>query len=235
MRRPVLDFGSYRVLSFDCYGTLIDWEGGILAAFESLLMGHGVSVPDDELLRLYGELERDGQGHRPFQSYRQVLSGIVSGLGERLGFRPDGEELGILAESMKRWRPFGDTVDALRALKERYRLAIISNVDRDLFDASARQLGVPFDWVVTSQEVGEYKPSLRNFRTALERIAVSKSEVLHVAQSLYHDVEPAQALGLSTVWVNRAGARSTPLRDVRPDLEVRDLAGLVKLMERAEG
>lgn len=232
MRRPVLDFGSYRVLSFDCYGTLIDWEGGILAAFESLLSGHGVSVPDDELLRLYGELEREGQRQRPFLSYRQVLSRIVSGLGERLGFHPDGDELGILAESMKRWRPFEDTVAALKALKERYRLAIISNVDRDLFDASAKQLGVPFDWVVTSQEVGEYKPSLRNFREALERIGVAKSEVLHVAQSLYHDVEPAQALGLSTVWVNRAGARSTPLRDVRPDVEVRDLAGLVRLIGR---
>ena len=232
MRRPLLDFGSYRVLSFDCYGTLIDWEGGILAAFESLLMGRGVSVSDDELLRLYGEFEREGQGKRPFLSYRQVLSRIVSGLGERLGFRPDAEELGTLAESMKRWRPFDDTITALRALKEWYRLAIISNVDRDLFDASARQLGVDFDWVVTSQEIGEYKPSLRNFRTALERIGVAKSEVLHVAQSLYHDVEPAQALGLSTVWVNRAGARSTPLRDVRPDLEVSDLAGLVRLMER---
>ena len=133
---------------------------------------------------------------------------------------------------MKRWRPFDDTVEALRALKERYSLAIISNVDRDLFDASAKQLGVDFDWVVTSQEIGTYKPSLRNFRTALERIGVAKEEVLHVAQSLFHDVEPAQAMGLSTVWVNRAGARSTPLRDVRPDVEVRDLAGLVRLMER---
>ena len=235
MRRPALDFGSYRVLSFDCYGTLIDWESGILAAFESLLAGHGISAPDDELLRLYGELEREGQGKRPFLNYRRVLSRIVTGIGERLGFRPDAEELGMLAESMKRWRPFDDTVTALRALKERYRLAIISNVDKDLFDDSAKQLGVEFDWVVTSQEVGEYKPSLRNFRTALERMGVPKAEVLHVAQSLYHDVEPAQALGLSTVWVNRAGARSTPMRDARPDLEVASLVGLVGLMRRRDG
>ena len=231
----MLDFGSYRVLSFDCYGTLIDWESGILAAFESLLAGHGISAPDDELLRLYGELEREGQGKRPFLNYRRVLSRIVTGIGERLGFRPDAEELGMLEESMKRWRPFDDTVTALRALKERYRLAIISNVDRDLFEGSAKQLGVEFDWVVTSQEVGEYKPSLRNFRTALERMGVPKAEVLHVAQSLYHDVEPAQALGLSTVWVNRAGARSTPMRDARPDLEVASLVGLVGLMRRRDG
>ena len=149
-----------------------------------------------------------------------------------MGFRPDAEELGMLSDSMKRWRPFSDTVTALKFLKERYRLAIISNVDRDLFDGSAKQLGVEFDWVVTSQEVGEYKPSLRNFRTALQRMGVPKSEVLHVAQSLYHDVEPAQALGLSTVWVNRAGARSTPMRDVRPDLEVASLAELVEKIER---
>ena len=199
-----------------------------------LLSRHGIGASDGELLELYGELERKGQGHQPFLSYRQVLSRIVEGFGERLGFRPDGDELGTLAESMKRWRPFDDTVAALKALKERFKLAIISNVDRDLFDASAKQLGVDFDWIVTSQEVGTYKPSLGNFRAALKRMQVATPDVLHVAQSLYHDVEPARALGLTTVWVNRAGARSTPLRDVRPDLEVRDLGELVRLMERAE-
>lgn len=228
----MLDFGSFRVLSFDCYGTLVDWEGGILAALKPLLARHGISASNGEILRLYGELEREGQGHQPFLTYRQVLSRIVAGLGERLGFRPDAEELGCLADSMKRWRPFDDTVAALNLLKERYRLAIISNVDGDLFKASASQLGVKFDWVVTSEEVGEYKPSLRNFREALERMGVAKSEVLHVAQSLFHDVEPARALGLRTVWVNRAGARSTPLRDVRPDLEVADLGQLVGLIGR---
>ena len=228
----MLDFGSFRVLSFDCYGTLVDWEGGILAALKPLLARHRVPASDGEILRLYGELEREGQGHQPFLTYKQVLSRIVAGLGERLGFRPDAEELGCLADSMKRWQPFDDAVAALRMLKERYRLAIISNVDGDLFEASASKLGVKFDWVVTSEEVGEYKPSLRNFREALERMGVSKSEVLHVAQSLYHDVEPARALGLATVWVNRAGARSTPLRDVRPDLEVGDLGEFVGLVQR---
>ena len=197
-----------------------------------LLARHGISASDGEVLRLYGELEREGQGHQPFLTYRQVLSRIVAGFGERLGFRPDAEELGSLADSMKRWQPFDDTVAALRALKERYRLAIISNVDGDLFEASASKLGVEFDWVVTSEEVGEYKPSLRNFRTALERMGVSKSKVLHVAQSLFHDVEPARAFGLRTVWVNRAGARSTPLRDVRPDLEVGDLGELASLIQK---
>ena len=204
-------------------------------ALKPLLSSHGITVPDDELLRLYGELEREGQGQRPFLSYRQVLSRIVAGFGRRLGFRPDAEELGMLADSMKRWQPFDDTVDALKALKERHRLAIVSNVDRDLFEASAKQLEVGFDWVVTSQGVGEYKPSLRNFRVALECMGVSKSKVLHVAQSLFHDMEPALALGLSTVWVNRAGARSTPLRDVRPDLEVKSLTELVGLMRKREG
>ena len=231
----MLDLSSYRVLSFDCYGTLIDWEGGILASLKPLLARHGVSASDGELLRLYGELEREGQGHQPFLTYHQVLSRIVAGLGERLGFRPNSGELEGLADSMKRWRPFSDTVSALSSLKKRAKLAIISNVDRDLFEASSSMLGVDFDWVVTSGEIGEYKPSLRNFKVALDRMGVAKGEVLHVAQSLYHDVEPARALGLSTVWVNRAGARSTPLRDVRPDVEVADLGALVELMRRGDG
>ena len=231
----MLDLSSYRVLSFDCYGTLIDWEGGILASLKPLLARHGVSASDGELLRLYGELEREGQGHQPFLTYHQVLSRIVAGLGERLGFRPNSGELGILSDSMKRWRPFSDTVSALSSLKKQAKLAIISNVDRDLFEASSFMLGVDFDWVVTSGEIGEYKPSLRNFRVALDRMGVAKGEVLHVAQSLYHDMQPARALGLSTVWVNRAGARSTPLTDVRPDVEVADLGALVELMRRSEG
>ena len=231
----MLDFRSYRVLSFDCYGTLIDWEGGILTSLNPLLARHGVSASDGELLKLYGELEREGQGHQPFLTYRKVLSRIVAGLGDRLGFRPTVEELGILADSMQRWRPFSDTVSALRSLKKQAKLAIISNVDRDLFEASSSMLGVDFDWVVTSEDVGEYKPSLRNFRTALGRMGVAKGKVLHVAQSLYHDVEPARALGLSTVWVNRSGARSTPLRDVKPDVEVADLGELVELMRRGDG
>ncbi len=231
----MLELSSYKVLSFDCYGTLIDWESGISTALEPLLESRGISVPEGELLRMYGEMEREGQGQQPFLSYRKVLSRIVSGIGERMGFRPDEEELGILGDSVSRWRPFPDTVEALRKLKERYQLAIISNVDRDLFDGSASQLGVEFDWVVTSQEVGTYKPSLGNFRVALGRMGVAREEVLHVAQSLYHGVEPARAMGLSTVWVNRAGARSTPLRDVKPDLEVTDLAGLVRLMGRDLG
>ena len=231
----MLDFSSYRVLSFDCYGTLIDWEGGILASLKPLLVRHGVLASDGELLRLYGELEREGQGHQPFLTYRQVLSRIVAGLGVRLGFRPNSEELGRLVDSMKRWKPFDDTVSSLRFLKKRAKLAIISNVDRDLFEASSSMLGVDFDWVVTSEEIGEYKPSLRNFRMALSRMGIDKGEVLHVAQSLFHDVEPARALGLATVWVNRAGARSTPLRDVRPDVEVGDLGELVGLMRRGGG
>ena len=180
-------------------------------------------------------MEREGQGHQPFLTYRQVLSRIVSGLGVRLGFRPNSEELGVLSDSMKQWRPFSDTVSSLRSLKKQAKLAIISNVDRDLFEASSSMLGVDFDWVVTSGEIGEYKPSPRNFRMALSRMGVAKGEVLHVAQSLYHDVEPARAMGLSTVWVNRAGARSTPLRDVRPDVTVADLGELVGLMRRGGG
>ena len=221
---------AYRVISFDCYGTLIDWESGILAALRLLLHRHWISASDDELLRLYGQMEREGQAHRPFLTYRQILARVVEGMGKHLGFCPKADEMDTLSESMKRWQPFPDTVKSLRFLKARARLAVISNVDRDLFQDSAEKLGVEFDWVVTSEDVGEYKPSLRNFRVALKRMGVEKNEVLHVAQSLFHDVEPARTLGLTSVWVNRAGARSTPMLDVRPDLEVQDLAELVELM-----
>ncbi len=230
----MLDLSSYKVLSFDCYGTLIDWETGILSALRPLLSRHAVgNLPDDELLRLYGRLEREAQGRSPFINYREVLAKITMDLGDRLGFCPTAADMTVLAESLKEWPPFQDTIPALRSLKKRVMLAIISNVDRDLFAHSAAVLEVPFDYVITSEDVEDYKPSLVNFRLALRRIGRHSSELLHVAQSLYHDVSPAKEMGLDTVWVNRTGARSTPNVDSRPDLEVPDLQSLARLMAPA--
>ncbi len=226
----MLDLISYKVLSFDCYGTLIDWEGGILSALSPLLSRHNAHLPDDRLLELYGDLERKAQQQAPFVNYHNVLRKIIEDLGDHLGFSPTDSELTILAESLKTWAPFPDTIPALQALKERAKLAIISNVDRDLFAHSAVHLQVPFDWLITSQDVKTYKPSHRNFQYALRTIGVPASQLLHVAQSLYHDIAPAKELGIATVWVNRKGARSTPRLDCQPDLEVPDLQGLASLM-----
>ncbi|PYT13508.1 MAG: haloacid dehalogenase type II [Acidobacteria bacterium] len=221
------------ILSFDCYGTLIDWETGLLSALAPVLARHGRSVPDEELLETFATLEA-GAEQPPFRAYAVVLREVIEGLGRRFGFAPDEAERGVLAASLGDWPAFPDTRDALLALKTRYRLAIISNIDDDLFARTARVLGVEFDWVVTARQVGSYKPSLENFRQSLARFGAPSDKVLHVAQSLYHDIAPAKSLGLSTVWVNRRRGRpghgATAPATVRPDVEVPDLRSLVVLL-----
>jgi len=227
----MLDFGRFRVLTFDCYGTLIDWESGILAALGPLLAAHGKSLADDKLLELFGGLEAEAEAGE-YQSYRKVLEGVARGVGRRLGFEASEQEARSLPESLKNWPPFPDTVAALGKLKNRYKLAIVSNTDDDLFAQTARLLEVPFDWVITAQQAGSYKPSHNNFRLALERIARPADEVLHCAQSIYHDVVPARELGLATVWVNRRGAKgggATKAALGQPDVEVPDLKTLAEM------
>jgi len=231
---PPPAFGTgIEVLTFDCYGTLIDWESGILSALRPLLLRHGAGAADGEILRLYGELEPEAEAG-PFADYRTVLSRVVTGMGRRLGFTPTPDELHTLAASLPGWEPFPDTVPALRALAARYRLGVISNVDDDLFAGTAARLGVTFDWVVTAQSVGAYKPSTAMFETALRRIGPPAGRVLHVAQSLFHDIAPARRLGLPAVRVNRrsgrAGPGATPRSDARADAEVADLAQLVRML-----
>jgi 2-haloacid dehalogenase len=228
----MLDFDRFTYLTFDCYGTLIDWERGILAALRPVLDLHGIAIADDAALELYGELESAAE-RGPYRAYRDLLATVMDGFGERLGFVPSADERGALAMSVGDWPPFPDTVEALRALTDRFRLVILSNIDDDLFALSARHLGVAFAAVVTAQQVGSYKPDPRNFRTLLARLGTTPDRVLHVAQSLFHDIAPANALGLTTVWVNRRhdrpGSGATPPATARPDLEVPDLRTLARL------
>jgi 2-haloacid dehalogenase len=160
-----------------------------------------------------------------------VLESVVEGFAGRLDFVPSAEERARLHSTLADWPPFFDTVDALLALRKRYRLGIISNIDDDLFAATAKRLGVTFDWVITAQQVGAYKPSPAMFQTALRRIGGAKRRILHVAESLFHDIAPARALGLATVWVNRSQGRAAATRRnaSRPDLEVPDLKTLASL------
>jgi len=150
------------------------------------------------------------------------------------GFTPSEAELATFSQSVKDWPAFPDSARALGALKTKYQLAIISNIDDDLFAYSAQRLQVPFDWVITARQARSYKPSLNNFRVAFERMGVPQNRILHVAQSLFHDIAPAKALGLATVWVNRrhdkAGFGATPPAEARPDLEVPDLQTLAVRM-----
>lgn len=227
-----MDFSRFTTVSFDCYGTLIDWESGLLPVLRGMLANHGQSLTDAAILELYGEFEAEAEGSQ-YQSYRNVLESVVRQFGERCGFRPSSVELCSLHQSIPGWQPFPDTVAALRRLQERYQLAVISNIDDDLFAETQKQLGVEFDEVITAQQARSYKPSVNNFQLALRTLGISPDRLLHAAQSVYHDVIPAQSLGIRTVWVNRRSARpgvgAVRAATARPDLEVSDLATLAAL------
>jgi 2-haloacid dehalogenase len=228
-----LDFSSFQALTFDCYGTLIDWESGIFAALRPILSAHHAALTDAGLLELYSELEAAAE-QGEFHSYRTVLQTVVHGFGDRLGFTPTEVEAGSLPQSLPHWRPFEDTARALHQLKTKYKLAVISNVDDDLFAASARQLEVSFDHVITAQQARAYKPSLDIFKLAQKRMGISPNRWLHVGQSIYHDVVPAKSLGISTVWVNRPsprpGSGAAKAAGAQPDVEVPDLQTLAALV-----
>ena len=229
----------FSALTFDCYGTLIDWETGILAALRPWTAAHGVEVGDEELLAAFGRAESRREAADPTAPYPRVLAGVLQDLAEELGTTASGEEAAAFGGSVKDWPVFPDTPDALAYLKAHYKLVIVSNIDRASFRHSDAKLGVTFDAVVTADDAGAYKPAHNHFRLALARLAdmgVPQDRVLHVAQSLYHDHVPAKRLGLSTVWVNRragkAGSGATPPAEATPDLVVPDMATLASLAAR---
>ena len=193
-----IDPAKYRTLTFDCYGTLIDWETGILACLKPLFEGYDVHVIDEFVLECYSRYEPEAQAEGG--SYRAVLSKVLQRFGKRLAFTPKDNELEGFADSIERWPAFPDTVEALQALSGQFELAVVSNIDDDLFAMSAKTLEVPFQHVITAGQVGVYKPAPEMFAVALEKV---ESPVLHVAQSRFHDIVPATAAGLDTVWINR--------------------------------
>ena len=229
----MINFQEFKVLTFDCYGTLIDWESGILKALKTILSNHNVNINNQEILELFAQRESIQEAGE-YLKYREVLKKVVQDFGEKLKFPPTEHELNQLAESIQSWEPFFDTVEALKILKKRYKLAVISNVDDGLFADTARKLEVEFDWIITAEQVKSYKPALQNFEVAIQCIGISPSQILHVAQSVYHDIVPAKSLGIAAVWVNRRkekeGFGATLSASGTPDLEVPDLKTLVTLM-----
>lgn len=229
----MLNFNDFDVLTFDCYGTLIDWESGLLEAFRPVLANHGINITTKKLLELYGELESDAE-RGEYLEYKKVLQTVLERFGSRFRLTPTQIELQHFSESVKDWPAFPDSPLALQTLKKKYKLAVISNIDDDQFAHSEKRLQVEFDWVITAEQVRSYKPSLNNFRLALERIGQPKEKILHVAQSLFHDIAPAKSLALSTVWVNRRhdkeGFGATPPAEAQPDIEIPDLQTLAKLV-----
>jgi 2-haloacid dehalogenase len=228
----MINFNQYKALTFDCYGTLIDWENGILGVLKPLLIAHNTNLDDDQIIELFAEFEAELE-NGDYIKYREVLKRVVQKFGERFSFAPTANELNSLADSIQHWLPFPDTVEALRALKQNFKLVIISNVDDDLFAFSAKYLEIKFDEIITAEQAKSYKPSLNNFRLAIERIDLPLDQILHVAASVYHDIVTAKSLGLSTVWVNRRAVQkavsTTGSAISQPDLEVPDLKTLAAL------
>jgi len=229
---------DFAALSFDCYGTLIDWETGILATLRPWAGRHGLAVADDALLAAFSRIEPQIQAKRPAALYPEILAEAFRALGGAFD-RPVGDDEAVaFGQSVKDWPAFPDSADALAYLKRHYKLAILSNIDRASFAHSNRRLGVDFDLVVTAQDVGSYKPTPRNFEVLLERLAalgVPKERVLHTAESLFHDHVPAKRFGLATAWVNRRagkgsfGATRAPDESVTPDWQVTSLGELADL------
>jgi 2-haloacid dehalogenase len=221
-----LDPDQYDLLTFDCYGTLIDWATGISTALQPILRAHDVEVDDDNLFRRYGQLEKDVESGGYVQ-YRDVLRRVARRIGIQFGVSPTNAEVERFADSVGDWPPFDDTNESLRRLSDDFRLAVVSNVDDDLFRDTARHLRVEFDDVVTGEQVGTYKPDLAPFETAFTRLGVPPNRMLHVAQSVYYDVIPAGRMGISCVWVQRYGTRfDPPTPQTDPVLTVPDLSSV---------
>ena len=232
-----LDYGRFEALTFDCYGTLIDWETGILAALRPILAWRGVEPPDDELLARFASSEAAAEAG-PYRRYREILGLALEGIAVGLRHRAGGGRAGSVRRLGRRLARLPRFDAALARLHERFRLGVITNCDDDLFARSAERLATTFDWVVTAQQVGGYKPDPRNFEVAFERIGLPRERILHVAQSLFHDHVPAKRLGLTTVWIDRRAGRpgsgATPAAaEATPDATFPDMASFAAAATRS--
>ncbi|MFQ6018357.1 MAG: haloacid dehalogenase type II [Kiloniellaceae bacterium] len=231
---------DFKALTFDCYGTLIDWETGITAALKPWASRHGVSAGTAELLARFARFESEREAQRPAKPYPAVLAAVLRDIAGEFGIAATQEDAEAFARSVRDWPAFPDSREALHYLKRHYKLVIVSNVDRASFRHSNDKLGVAFDLVVTAEDAGSYKPGRAHFDRALAGLAamtVPKDKVLHTAQILYHDHVPAKKLGLATIWINRQagkakagpGATPPPPEAVSPDFVVPSMAAMVEL------
>jgi 2-haloacid dehalogenase len=217
---------DFKALTFDCYGTLIDWETGLVEALRPLSERSGVDGP--ALLEAYGPIEHDIEEAYPGLRYSELLQKVHSGLCQHFEVGEYAAEAAAFGGSVGEWPAFPDVPEALHYLKQHFRLVILSNVDRESFARSNRRLGVEFDDIFTAEDIGSYKPSLRNFEYMVGRLAeegISNGDLLHVAQSLFHDHAPANALGIASAWIDRRhgqpGSGATPLPEPMPRYDFR--------------
>jgi 2-haloacid dehalogenase len=221
----LIDYNAYDALTFDCYGTLIDWETGILNGLKAAL-GSGIEGESDaQLLARFAHHEHAAEV--PYKNYREVLGLTSRMLAGELGLEISPEQEAQFGASVLDWPAFPDSHDALVSLQERYKLVVITNCDDDLFAASAARLGIMFDEVITAAQVGSYKPNIENFHFAHEKIqrtlGISKDRILHVAQSLFHDHAPAKSIGMTTVHIKRRGNGAAPQASATPDAVFPDM------------
>jgi 2-haloalkanoic acid dehalogenase type II len=216
---------EFEFVTFDCYGTLIDWETGIQGAFKRALEGMGLNESQEaELFELYQEEEEKIESQMPYRKYREVLAMASSAAAQRFGKNIPGKLSSILADQLPSWAPFPDTNPALERLAAEYTLGILSNVDDDLLAGTLKHFTVPFDLVVTAERVRSYKPGTEHFEEARGIIGADRGW-LHVAASVYHDIEPASRLGINTAWINRKSAEGRGFKG-RIVREVKDLTQL---------
>jgi 2-haloacid dehalogenase len=232
-----MKLSDFSALSFDCYGTLIDWESGIAAALAPLLARVGADRPRDAILEAFARLEVRQQEATPDMVYADLLAHVHAQLAAEWQVPADPAEDAAFGRSIADWPAFSDTVEALRALKQHFRLIILSNVDRTSFKATNDRLGVNFDAIYTAQDIGSYKPDPRNFAYLVDHVTrqgIPPKKLLHVAQSLFHDHVPAQAIGLATAWIDRRhaaggwGATAPVSSDVRYDFRFTSLGALAE-------
>jgi 2-haloacid dehalogenase len=230
-----MKLSDFDVLSFDCYGTLIDWESGLYSGLIPLLARAGADLPRDAVLEEFARFESRQQALTPSMPYSELLAAVHGQLAAAWGVAVDPAEDVRFGASVADWPPFADTVEALGYLKRHFQLVILSNVDRASFQATNRLLGVAFDAIHTAQDIGSYKPDPRNFAYLLDRVkeqGVGREKLLHVAQSLFHDHVPANAVGLASAWIDRrhaaggSGATAPVSADVRYDFRFTSLGAL---------
>jgi 2-haloacid dehalogenase len=234
MNESINALNSKIYMTFDCYGTLIDWESGILNTLFALFKRHNVEVDRDQILSLYAKFESEAE-RGEYVKYKQILVQIMEMFFSEFQIKPNPDEDKWLVEAITQFEPYPDTVEALQKLAQKYKLGVISNIDRDLFEFSAKKLKVKFTYILTSEDVGSYKPSRKAFKKMLNDLATDPDKIVHVAQSIYHDILPAAGLGITTVHVNRSnlrdGSGATPRVIGNADIVVNDLRSLVEIIE----
>lgn len=233
---------DFKVLTFDCYGTLIDWESGIAAALAPLLARRAAPLARDAALEAFARHESDQEARTPTMIYSDLLAAVHRRLATEWGVAASEDEHRAFGQSVGDWPAFPDSAEALAYLKRHYKLVILSNVDRASFARSNARLGVAFDAIYTAQDIGSYKPSPRNFTYMLERLAAlghGKADILHTAQSLFHDHAPANTAGLASAWIDRRhdqsgwGATMAPPGSPRFDFRFASMAELVEAHRRS--